>query len=275
MEDLEKKLSQLPRFELSKKADFKIKFKIYSFIFTQNLQKIGQYFFHPHSLLSKISLNALAVFVVLGSTAVYAVNNDHIAPGHTFYPLKKTIENVEQQLSLSNAAKVDTLNKLSERRLKEALNLAEHNDTSESDQQHQLNNNIEQSINEAVNNFDSAVETSQKIDNTKNSKKTKDALKKKQEVMVKYLDDISNVIKDNEDMVKKVDEAKKAINKYDQVLDRDRDVHIRVAPKDNELNQNNDRSEQRKYLPNNLNNNFNTDNTPSEQNSRTDRSDDD
>ena len=234
MEDLEQQLSKLPKARLSKRADFKIKFKIRGLVLLKNLQKFVKIFFHPHSLVAKVSLTALAIFVVLGGTAVYAVNNDQVTPGSVLYPLKKTIENVEQQLSLTKNAKVDTLNKLSERRLKEALNLAGQDDAKkDSDQVEEVNNNIEQSIDEAVNNFDSAIETSQKIEDAEDSQKAREVLKKKQESMVKYLDNISDIAKNKKDekMVKKINEAKEAISKYDQMLERDdSDVYIEPAP---------------------------------------------
>lgn len=235
MEDLEKNLSSLPKYKLSKKADFKIKSKIYAFVFSKNLQKFAQAFFHPHSLVAKVSLVALMIFVVLSGTAVYAVSNDHITPGSTLYPLKKTIENVEQKLSFTETAKVETLNKLSERRLKEALNMAEEEDDRQSDdQKEEFKYNIEQSIEEAVNNFDSAIETSKKIENTVNSKTSKENLKNRQESMVKYLDSINDIAKNKKDesMIKKIDEAKRAIEEHD-FDDEDR---IKSTPKNNKEN---------------------------------------
>lgn len=234
MEDLEKQLSKLPQAKLGERADFKIKFKIYSLVLSKNLQKFAKIFFHPHSLIAKVSLTVLAIFVVLGATAVYAANNDQITPGSILYPLKKTVENVEQQLSLTKSAKVENFNKLSERRLKEALNLAWQDDTQkDSDQTAEVNNNIEQSIAEAVNNFDSAIETSQKIEDTNDSQKVRESLKQKQESMVKYLDNISDIAKNKKDekMVKKINEAKEAIGKYDQMLEQDDgDIYIEAVP---------------------------------------------
>ncbi|MDQ5938328.1 MAG: hypothetical protein QG642_18 [Patescibacteria group bacterium] len=236
MENLEKQLSQLPKAEMSKKTDWKIKLKIYRFLLLKKIKIFSRTFLHPHSLLAKLSLSALVIIVFLGSTAVYAVNNDHITPGHTFYPLKKTIENVEQQLSLTEKAKVETLNKLSERRLKEALNMAEHEDSEQSDdQKEESKNNIEQSIDEAVNNFDSAIETSKKIENVDNSKASKENLKNRQESMVKYLNSISDIAKDKKDesMIKKIDEARHSIEEHDFDEDRDDEERIKSAPKNN------------------------------------------
>jgi hypothetical protein len=239
MEDLEKNLSKLPKYKLSKKADFKIKLKIYTFILSKNLQKFAQAFFHPHSLVAKVSLVVLMIFVVLSGTAVYAVSNDHITPGNTLYPLKKTIENVEQKLSFTETAKVETLNKLSERRLKEALNMVEEEDDRQSDdQKEEFKTNIEQSIDEAVNNFDSAIETSKKIENTVNSKTSKENLKNRQESMVKYLDSINDIAKNKKDesMIKKIDEAKRAIEEHDFDDDHDDEDRIKSAPKNNKIN---------------------------------------
>jgi hypothetical protein len=239
MEDLEKNLSKLPKYKLRKKADFKIKFKIYAFMLSKNMQKFAQAFFHPHSLVAKVSLVALMIFVVLSGTAVYAVSNDHITPGSTLYPLKKTIENVEQKLSFTETAKVETLNKLSERRLKEALNMAEEEDDRQSDdQKEEFKNNIEQSIEEAVNNFDSAIETAKKIENVDNSKTSKENLKNRQESMVKYLDSINDIAKNKKDesMIKKIDEAKRAIEEHDFDDDRDDEDRIKSTPKNNKEN---------------------------------------
>ncbi len=224
MENLEQQLSQLPKAKMSKKADWKIKLKIYNFLLVKNLKKSAQVFLHPHSLWARLSLSVLVMFVFLGATAVYAVNNDHIAPGHTFYPLKKTIENIEQQMALTKKAKVETLNKISERRLKEALTIAEHDEQEiDNDVSQKSNNNIEKNIEEALDHFDSAVVTVQKIENIENSKKSREELKDKQEAMVKYLDNIGQVIKNknNEEILKKIDEAKKTIKEYDEVLDED------------------------------------------------------
>jgi hypothetical protein len=225
MENLEQQLSQLPKAKLSKKADFKIKFKIYTFILSKNLQKLLQAFLHPHSLVAKVSLMALAIFVLLGGTAVYAVNNNNITPGSALYPLKKSVENVEQQLSLTKKSKVDTLNKLSERRVKEAMNLVEgHLDNTSSTENAIVSNNIKDTINEVVDNVDSAIQASQKIDNKQTAQKVKATIKKQNDEMIKYLDDIENITKDaNKEVSEKVSEAKNKIREYNTELQKEED----------------------------------------------------
>src|SRR3989339_559240 len=98
MENLEKNLSNLPKPKLSWQADFKIRFKIYSFIFVKNLKKPFALLLIKNTLVARVALTALVVIIVLGSTAVYAASNDQLTLGDTFYPLKKVIENVEKQL---------------------------------------------------------------------------------------------------------------------------------------------------------------------------------
>lgn len=218
MENLEKKLSDLPKPKLSKKTDFKIKFKIYSFILLRNLQRS----LRPYSMLAKVSYAVLAILIFLGSSAVYATNNDSITPGHTLYPLKKTVENVEQNLSFTKNAQVDTLNKISERRLKEALNMAQENvEVDNASSQGQNNSNIKHSLDEVVDNLEEAVITSKEISNEKSAKKAKEAIKEKNEGVIKYLDDLENIAKDKNDqeVSEKINEAKEAVKKYQKILD--------------------------------------------------------
>lgn len=222
MENLEKKLSALPKPRLSRKTDFKIKFKIYSFILFRNLERS----LRPYSMLAKVSYAALAIVVFLGSSAVYAANNDNITPGHTLYPLKKTVENVEQNLSFTKNAQVETLNKISERRLKEALNMAQENaEVDDASDQTQNNSNIKQSLDEVVDNLGEAVITSKEINNEKSAKKAKEAIKEKNEDVIKYLDDLEDIAKEKNDqeVFEKVNEAKKAIKKYQEILDDDKE----------------------------------------------------
>ncbi len=244
MEDLEKNLSNLPKYKLSSQADFKIKFKIYLFIFTKNLQRFFSLLVIKNVLLRKATFALLIVIVVLSSTVFYASANDNITLGDTFYPLKKTIENVEQQLSLTKTSQVDTLGKFSERRLKEALNLSQSDSGDHTiDENVAVSNNIKQTISEAVDNVGSAIKTSQKITNTKNAQKAKESIKKKNKDIMQYLDNIGNIAQENQDkeVMDKVREAKKTIDKYNEELDKDGEDEeniIKPANKDSGDSQN-------------------------------------
>ena len=229
MDNLEKNLSQLPKPALSKKADVKIRAKIYQAMFLAGSKSFVRNFLHPHSLVVKISYVSLLVFVLLGGTAVYAANNDHITPGHSLYPVKKTIENVEQQLSLTKKSQVETLNKFSERRLKEAVNLSEENLATSPEavpQNKAVSDNIQQTITEAVSNLDQAIDTTKKIENKEKAQEVKKQLQKNNEDMVKYLDNIDNLAKERQDeaVVKKVQEARKSLDEYRKKLEQDDDA---------------------------------------------------
>ncbi len=232
MDNLEKNLSQLPKVTLSKKADLKIRLRIYRAMFFASGKSFVQTFLHPHSLLAKISYLSLLIFVLLGSTAVYAANNDHITPGHSLYPVKKTIENVEQQLSITKKSKVETLNKLSERRLKEAVNLSNENLQSVEDQVEQqkiISDNIQQTITEAVDNINQAIDTSQTIENKKKAKEVKEQIKRKNEDISEYLNSIDSMAKERQDeaVIKKVQEAKKTLEEYRKKLEEENREHIK------------------------------------------------
>jgi len=283
MENLEKNLSNLPKPKLSWQADFKIRFKIYSFIFVKNLKKPFALLLIKNTLVARVALTALVVIIVLGSTAVYAASNDQLTLGDTFYPLKKVIENVEKQLTISETAKVDTLGKFSERRLKEALNLAQEElENDEADEDTMVSdNNIEQSIDEALDNVDSAMKTRQKMENINSAEKAKDSIKKKNESIIQYLEDIGDIAEKNQDeeMFDKVNKAREAINKYNKILAEDESFDDLPINTDNSVienqrdresdRQNNDDEEN--DSDNNSQNNFNE----SEQNSRQDRENND
>lgn len=232
MDNLEKNLSQLPKMTLGKKADLRIKARIYRAMFFASGESFVHNFLHPHSLLAKISYVSLLIFVLLGGTAVYAANNDHITPGHSLYPVKKTIENVEQQLSLTKKSKVETLNKLSERRLKEAVNLSAENLQSAENQVEQqkiISDNIQQTITEAVDNINQAIDTSQTIENKKKAKEVKEQIKKKNEDIGEYLNNIDSMAKERQDeaVVKKVQEAKKTLEEYKKKLEEENRERIK------------------------------------------------
>jgi len=177
---------------------------------------------HPHSFWLRVSYMTLIIMIVLGSSAVYAANNDNITPGHSLYPLKKTIETVEQNLSLTKNAQVNTLNKLSERRLKEAINLASE-DIEKNDNEQESNSNIKQNLDELVENLNEAVTISQEIGDQDKAQQVKENIKEKNENVIKYLEDLGDIARQKRDheISDKVDEAKQAIRKYQKILEDD------------------------------------------------------
>ncbi|MFA5126814.1 MAG: DUF5667 domain-containing protein [Patescibacteria group bacterium] len=223
MDNLEKNLLNLPKPNLGRNTDLKIRSKIRWFVFFKNLRVALDLPIPKTPILRPIFLSLLIVAVIFGSTAAYAYANDSVTIGSALYPLKKAVENVQQNLSLTKNSKVDTLNNFSERRLKEAVNLVEENQQNDRiDQQAVASNNIQATIDEAVNNIDSAVKTSQEIVDVKAAQRAKDKIKKKNEAIVQYLDNIEKIadINQNKEVINKVNEAKRAIDKYNAVLDK-------------------------------------------------------
>jgi hypothetical protein len=247
MDNLEKNLLNLPKPKLSKKADLKIKVRIYLFLFAKSLDRVANLFASKRSLLSRVVFTLIVALVILGGASVYASTSDEITLGNVFYPLKKTIENVEQNLALTKTSQINTLNKFSEKRLKEALNLAQEKD--ENDETNEgiiVSNNIKQTINEAIDNIDSAVKTTQRMKNDENAQEAKNNIKKHNDSLIQYLDDIGSLAKDNqnEEVVNKVKEAKDVINKYNKDLDNDKEErHDNFAPKNNNKEEKNNSDE--------------------------------
>lgn len=228
MDNLEKNLSNLPKPKLRRMADFKIKFRIYSFMFGKSIKNLAVLFLHPHSLALRVSYMILAIVVFLGAGGVYAANNENIIPGHSLYPLKKTVETVEQTLSFTKESQVNTLNKISERRLKEAINLATDNKKIESDEQ-ENKESIGRNLDELVENLNEVINITTKINNQKQAQKIKDDVRQKNEEVIKYLDSLEDISKDKEDSETsdRINRAKKTIKNYQKILDdnqfRDRD----------------------------------------------------
>lgn len=222
MDNLEKNLSNLPKPKLRPAADLKIRLRIYRFMIWKGMRNSMSALLHPHSLMLRVSYTTLAIVIFLGGSAVYAANNDNITPGHSLYPLKKTIETVEQNLSLTKNAQVNTLNKLSERRLKEAINLA-NEDVESDDNSDKAQGDIKQNLDELVENLNEAVIISQEIDDQAKAQRVKESIKEKNENVIKYLEDLGDIARQKRDheISDKVDEAKQAIEKYQKMLEDD------------------------------------------------------
>lgn len=240
MDNLEKNLSNLPKPGLSRSADLKIRWRIHMFIFGKNLSKIMSLLQFRQQIFTKVALTILVMVFILGMTSAYAYANDDITLGNTLYPLKKAVENVQQNLSLSKDSRVDALNSFSEKRMKEALNLVEDKGQKEKKTDPELvNNNIKETIDEAVKNIDSAVKTSQQIKDIEKAQTVKDKIKKQNDSLMQYLEVLGDKAKTGQDkeVLDKVEETKEIINKYNEKLDKDNREHsenIKKKSKDSE-----------------------------------------
>lgn len=247
MDNLEKQLLDLPKPKLSKKADFRIKSKIYFFVFYRNTKRFFQVSDNVRHFFVRMALSVLVIIFVLTSTSLYAYADDSITLGDTLYPLKKVVENLEQKITVDKNSKVDTLGKISEKRAKEALNLVQENKEVQNGGEDDSNHNIKQTINEVVNNIDSAMKTSDQIDDDEKAQKARQGIKQKNDDIIKYLDDISDIAETNknDDVVDEINKVRIKIDKYNEMLDDDHnDERIEKYNDQEKFRENNNKSDE-------------------------------
>lgn len=220
MDNLEKKLIDLPKHKLKLSADFKIRGRLYKMLILKKLSN----FFNPLAfkgfILNKAIIVGLMVFLILGSTSLYAYGSEQVTLGNKLYPLKITVENVRNSLISSSVAKTKNYNSLSARRLEEALVLSNQ----EVSYQQEANDRIAQTIDKAVASFGQSVATAKKIKNPEESKKAAIKLKENSDNNLQVLEEIEkNInIKEHQDITKKISEAKEVIKGYDSSFEDNR-----------------------------------------------------
>lgn len=126
MNNLEKKLSQLPKPRMRKRADLKIRFKLYSLLWQKKLAGLRAVLNLKQVRLAPV----LAVAVMTCMLVIvpgYAYASSSVTLGHLLYPVKLGLEKAELSLSRSSLAKVKTYEKFVERRLDEASILSQDN----------------------------------------------------------------------------------------------------------------------------------------------------
>ncbi|MDP2709266.1 MAG: DUF5667 domain-containing protein [bacterium] len=205
-DDLEKILTDLPKPKLSFKADFKIKYRLYWLILTE---KTADFFnlapLKSHALRNAVIIS-LIVIVASSGTSLYAYSNGNITPGSGLYGLKRAVEKVEERAAQSASAKAAVWQKLSQRRLEEALRLSQdHLPASANSQQTRVSGYIKNNIDEAVANINSALAASPAAGAVKAVKQTENRENY-------YLDEIEKNVEltgDNE-LLEKINQARTA-----------------------------------------------------------------
>ena len=118
MDNLEKKLNNLPRARLRRRADLRIRFRLYAAILKKRLA--------PEKMRFSWNFRALAGSVLLLILIVvpgYAYAGVNVVPGDFLYPLKMKLEEIELSLARKKK-KVEIYAELSAKRLAEAKVLA-------------------------------------------------------------------------------------------------------------------------------------------------------
>lgn len=217
MDNLEKKLINIPKHKLRLKADLKIKTRLYKMIILEKVNNFSQLFVFKSIFLNRAMIVALMVFMILGSTAFYAYGSERITLGDKLYPLKLTLENVKDNLTPSSVSKVKNYNNLSTRRLEEALIL--------SNKQKEVDNQITKTIDRAVENVGKSVAAVKKIDDSKESEKATTKVKENSNNNLRVLEKIEKNInhQEHQELSKKIDEAKESINQYNNSFDNEDD----------------------------------------------------
>lgn len=136
----------MPKAKLSSRADRRIKFRLYRIMVEERLIHLFRAPFNvaaSHKPLA-FALTVLALFVI---TTFYAYASESVSPGNAIYPLKTALEKIEQKAAASPAAKIAVYEKLSQRRLQEAVNLSQKADMEDSEDARQnIKRNVEENI---------------------------------------------------------------------------------------------------------------------------------
>lgn len=93
---------------------------------------------HPQSrsfwssfLRFKLQVSTALVLMIFTSTTIYAYNSDGVTNGHILYPLKRSVEKVEEIFVDSPEEKTDYYNRMAERRIRELDYLGERGEFDE------------------------------------------------------------------------------------------------------------------------------------------------
>lgn len=242
MDNLEKILNNLPKNKLSRRADLKIKFRLYRLLVLDYLKNLFA-FNHKLSLLNKGLVAAMVLVLIFSATSIFAYASDSVVPGNIIYPLKKAVEKLEQNIAPSKTAKIAAYEKQSVRRLEEAVNLSQKNSSTTPVAKNiktNVSDNIEKNISEVVNNQQAVLESINKLGDYQKASaavlQAKEADKAKNEYLEKIAE-YAELSEDNE-MLELVNQAQNIINnqkyKYQgEELDGDKKDNKQTEDEDN------------------------------------------
>lgn len=247
--NIEKKLSGLPRAKLSKKADRKIRFRLYLLMLKNKLFNFPALNKAGFWLKPATSLALLILFLFLGSGA-YAYSSDKVTRGHFFYPFKRGLERVELDFSLSQLAKVRTYSKFAQRRVAEAkvlslggrlsigfISSARAQAEATGVDSGEMFSYLSKTINESVVNIEQAKDEAVKITAGQKLARALEIISQTEERQLETLEDIAGIVgidtgdqdldsiavaldtvrKQHRDIIKKAELAAKAARKQDKI----------------------------------------------------------
>jgi len=249
MDNLEKIFESLPKKKLGFFADWKIKIDLYRLMFFGRLNKTSGVFNWQPSILNKALIAAIVLFVIFGATSIFAYANNNIVPGDAIYPLKKVVEKLEQKIAPNKIAKIAVYEKVSVRRLQEALNLSkEASSTSVSS----INEDINKNIKEVVVNHQAVVESINNLDNYEKAAKQAAKAKDLDKAKTDYLNQIAEYASSVKDE-KTLEEVKQAQDIIDNQKYKYKDQEFVDENDDKNLGNENQKDNQEKNKSNDEN----------------------
>jgi len=214
MDNLDKLLGALPKNKLNKRADLKIKFKLYYLIFLSRLRTLFDFSTWRINSLNKGFVLAFCVVVVFSATSIFVYASDDILPGNQLYPLKIAVEKIEQVVALNPKAKIATYEKLSSRRLQEAVSLSQKINKNIKTDNETANLYIKNNILAEIKNHESAVNTINNLRESSSTAAVINSAKNNDQKEIEYLNRIASSSQ-NQDILQTVRNAKEIINHED------------------------------------------------------------
>jgi len=238
MDNLEKILNTQKKNKLGVMANFKIQFRLRKLMVFGYLRNFSNFKPEINQILFQRGL-AVAIFVLLAlsGTSIYAYASSDILPGDRFYPLKIAVEKIEQKVAPTSAVKIKVYEKHTNRRLEEAVNLSEQKNKAsvEKEKKEAASQNIKKNIDTVVNNQQQIVDSINNLNSIDQAVKSVSDAKKVDKTKTKYLDQIIDYARDNQDeeTMQKAEQARTKINNQ------------KYKFKDKELKSNNNNKEEK------------------------------
>lgn len=123
IQEIEKRLAQLPKFERSQKADQAFYAKLYELAGKSSNEDIETKNWFSWILSPRFAFAGITAVLLVMVSSVFAAYQPGVTYGHALYGLKRTAEKVELAFAFSPLSKIDAHLNFSDRRLEEANNI--------------------------------------------------------------------------------------------------------------------------------------------------------
>ena len=248
MDNLEELLTRLPQPKLRRRTDLKIKFRIYTMALGESVAGLRHRLFVRRPILRLVAVSLGALVLLLSGTSIYAYANPSLTPGDTLYPLKRVVEDIEATLAVTPEARVNTLQKFSERRLQEALHLSqEPRDKVSEESNDRAGQSIMDTIDEATRNIGSAISSSEAIGDPAIAERARGRIRGHSDEAMELLNRIEQSASSTEDheVQDRTEAARHTIEDYQNIIDDDDREDDKSSSNQNNEDENNNRGRER------------------------------